>query len=100
LIFKKSSNHTTARIDVGVSVLIEDRDKEKLTIKAWRYQAALHEILDQKNISVTGDKAKLFLIVKSADFSPVFTTGQSTGTQSVFRKEVALTVEVQQRESF
>lgn len=94
------ANHITAKVDVGVSVLVEDKEKDKLTIKAWRYQAALLEILDQKIILVTGDKAKLFLIVKSADFSPVFTIEGTKGSHGVFRKEVALTLEVQQRESF
>lgn len=94
------ANHITAKIDVGVSVLVEDKEKDKLAVKAWRYQAALHEILDQSIIEVTGDKAKLFLIVKSADFSPVFTVDGLKGSSGVFRKEVALTVEVQQRESF
>lgn len=94
------ANHITASIDVGVSVLVEDKDKDKLTIKAWRYQAALLEILDQKNIVVTGDKAKLFLIVKAADFSPVFTAETTKGSHGVFRKEVALTLDVQQRESY
>jgi hypothetical protein len=94
------ANHITAKIDIGVSVLVEDKDKDKLAIKAWRYQAALHEILDQAIIEVTGDKAKLFLIVKSADFSPVFTLESTKGSHGVFRKEVALSVDVQQRESF
>lgn len=94
------ANHTAAKIDIGVSVLVEDKDKEKLSIKAWRYQAALHEILNQAIIVVSPNKAKLFLIVKNADFSPVFTAKQAEGSSGAFRKEVALTVEVQQRESF
>lgn len=94
------ANHVTAKISVGVSVVVEDKDKEKLTIKAWRYQTALQEILDQKNIVVPSDKAKLFLVVNSAAFSPTFAADQMKGSQGVFRKEVALDVEVQQRESF
>lgn len=91
-------NHVTANIDVGVTVLVEDQDKEKLAIKSWRYQAALHSILDQAIIVVAGNKAKLFCRVRLANFSPVFVKTQATGTASVFRKEVSLTVEVQQRE--
>lgn len=94
------ANHVTAKLDIGVSVVVEDKDKEKLTIKAWRYQAALQEILDQKNIVVSPDKAKMFIVVNSASFSPVFVTEQMQGATGVFRKEVALTLEVQQRESF
>lgn len=102
--FQKSvynANHITAKVTLGVSVLIEDKDKEKLTIKAWRYQAALHQILDQRQILVSPNKAKLFLIVNNAQFSPTF-SGESSGngTAGVFRKEMALSLEVQQRESF
>jgi len=93
------ANHITSRAMVTVSVVVEDRDAEKLAIKAWRYQAALHNVLDQMNILVTG-KAKMFLIVTDALFSPVFTADQVGVPEGVFRQEVALSVEVQHREAF
>lgn len=92
------ANHITARASITVSILVEDKDREKLTIKAWRYQAALHELLDQTILDVTG--AKIFLIVTDAQFSPVFTADKSTGPQGVFRQEMALIVEAQHREGF
>lgn len=92
------ANHITARGLVTVSIVVEDKDREKLTIKAWRYQAALHEILDQVILDVTG--AKIFLIVTDAVFSPIFTAGKADGPTGVFRQEMALSVEAQHREGF
>ncbi len=99
--FQKSAtgaNHITARAGVTVSIVVEDKDREKLTIKAWRYQAALHELLDQTILDVTG--TKIFLIVQDASFSPIFTVDTAATSDGVFRQEMALSVEAQGREGF
>ncbi len=101
--FQKSelgANHITGKADVTVSVLVEDKDAEKLTVKAWRYHAALHNLLDQTNLLVSPNKAKLFVIVRDASFSPIFTAETAEKSAGVFRKEVALLCEVQHREAF
>jgi hypothetical protein len=93
------ANHITGRANMNVTVVIEDKDAEKLSIKAWRYQAALHEVLDQKVLTVT-DKAKLFLIVDDALFSPIYTAQIANGPEGVFRQEMALDLRIEHREAF
>jgi hypothetical protein len=94
------ANFITAKAGIVVSIVVEDKDREKLTVKAWRYQAALHSILDQRSILVTPNKAKITIIVTDALFSPTFTSEGSKGSEGVFRQEMALTLEVQHREGF
>jgi hypothetical protein len=97
---KYGANQVTAKIKVVVSVVVEDKDRELLTIKGWRYQTALHSILDQKVILVPPNKAKLFIIITDASFSSIFSGETPQTTAGVFCQEMALTLEVQERESF
>lgn len=92
------ANHINARTLYKVSAVIEDRSEDYLTIKAWRYQAVLHEILDQTELEDTVENVKIVITVSEATFSPTFTT---SGTQpNNFRKEVLLNCEVYHFENF
>jgi hypothetical protein len=88
-------NSIMANVTVRVSVVIEDVKEENLSIKAWRYQDALYEVLDQAQMVSTDGNIKLIVIVQSMLFSPVFTQNtDKKATVNAFRKEVVLECDV------
>lgn len=94
----QGANHISAMTTYKISVVVEDRAEEYLTTKAWRYQAALHLVLDQTEITDVPDNVKIVIVVTQASFSPTFT---SAGTQpNNFRKEILLNCEVYHYENF
>lgn len=95
---ERMANHINAETFFKISVVIEDRAEDYLTIKAWRYQAALHHVLNQTEIEDTTANVKIVITVREARFSPVFT---DSGTQpNNFRKEVSLDCKVEHYENF
>lgn len=95
---ERGANFISATIRYNISVLIEDRTEPYLTTKAWRYQAALHEVLDQTQLADSGSKIKVITIVKRATFSPTFT--KSGESPALFRKEVLLECDAEIYENF
>lgn len=97
----KQANHINALVRVYVSVVVEDRDTTRLTIKAYRYQAALHQLLAQTSLTTATNDVKLIVKVTDATYSPEYTNAQKSGDpQGVFRKEVLLTCEVEHYENY
>lgn len=90
----KQSNFLNAQMTVNVTVLIEDRDADAITRKAFRYQAALQSILDQvEKISDNGE-AKFTLVVQAASFGALYSTADDPNSVSaVYRKEVGLEID-------
>lgn len=88
---EKAANYINANIRLNVSVLIEDKDADRITRKAYRYQSALHEVLDQVQL-FSGDGAlKITVVVQNAAFSPLYSnTDDPSAPGSVYRKEVSL----------
>lgn len=97
--FKKrdrGQNHINAEHKIYISVIIEERTAEFLTVKAWRYQAALHHLLDQVPLVSADKKVKIVIVVAHAAYSPIYTSDQGKGVESqVFRKEVSLELAVE-----
>lgn len=95
LLKSQGPNAIMANVKVNISAVIEDTKEDHLTIKAYRYQDALFEILDQAQILSIDGNIKLVVIVQNAIFSPIFT--QDTDKKSdvnAFRKEVVLQCDV------
>lgn len=92
------ANFVDATIHYNISVVIEDRSEDYLTIKAWRYQAALYECLDQVALEDTVNNVKVTTVVKQATFSPIFTTAGTAPNN--FRKEIVLECDAYQYENF
>lgn len=85
-----NGNHINAKDYLTVACVIEDRLEELLTIKAWRYQAALMQSLHQVILTNNDQSLKLFILVDECIFTdPVALTGQE-GRDQIFRKEVGL----------
>jgi hypothetical protein len=89
---EKGANHLNMDVKLFVTVLIEDKDAERLTLKAYRYQAALHQILDQVQLSSADNKSKLTVVITNAAFSALYSKAADdpSGVASVYRKEVSL----------
>lgn len=88
------SNFIDARVSVNIGIVAEDQDAEKLTIKVERYQAALFQILHQRQLMNAAQNVKVWTRVTDIDFSPIFARQQSQG-MGQFRKEAVLKLEVQ-----
>jgi hypothetical protein len=88
---EKGANHINANVRLNVSILIEDKDAERITRKAYRYQSALQTVLDQVQL-LSGDGAlKIVVVVQNAAFSPLYSnTEEPNAPGSVYRKEVSL----------
>lgn len=97
---ENKTNYIGAQSRMNVSVVVEDSDEEVLTRKAWRYQTALHNVLDEARLVSADSKLVNKVIVYHHRFSDLFfdTKGPSNGAR--FRKEVVLMCNVEHRESF
>lgn len=100
--FRKSNgqNFIDALVTIQVSALIDDKDAQNLTLKAWRYHDALHEMLDRAEIpdDFVSNKFKVMNKVKvtRSDFGELVQL--KSQIDSPFRKEVMLTLEVEHYE--
>lgn len=97
--FKKDrgANHLNSTMDFGVSVLVEDQREYQVVVAAWRYQAALSKILDQRILTDTDANVRIVCIARSAAFSETFSNAD-TGRQGVFRKESLIDFDVESYE--
>lgn len=88
-------NYVNSRERINVAVLVEDRDREHLTYKAWRYQAALAKLLMNTALTNVGDSVKIVTKVMRNSFSPIYSNAKDEeSAQAVFRKEIVLELEV------
>lgn len=93
-------NFIDATAKLNVSVVIEDKEMDKLTPKAWRYQSALHQILNQAIIETSDQKVRLDIVVINNTFSPIYSNTKKPGQGPVmFRKEVVVECDVYHKES-
>lgn len=85
-----SGNHINAVDSIIVACVVEDRLERLLTVKAWRYQAALMQCLHLVNLTNSGGGVKLFSRVDSCEFSAIVDLKGKQGLDQMFRKEVGL----------
>lgn len=98
---ERGANHINAISNINVTVLIEDKDAEKLTIKSWRYQAALHELLANTRLTSADNAVTIVTKVLRVSYSPLYALkGREDDPQAFFRKEVALECAVEHYENF
>lgn len=95
---EKQANFIDATCRVNISVLVEDKDAERLMKKSYRYQAAVHQVLDQAVLLSADGQAKMTVVIMNASFSGLYSTLKENDPQSVFRQEIALECDVQNYE--
>lgn len=85
------ANHINCTIRVNLTVLVEDRDADRITKKAYRYQSALSEVLDQQGLTTADNEFKMWVVIQRAAYSPLYSNATDVGqTDAVYRKEVSL----------
>ena len=92
------ANHVNAIVKMYVSVVIEDREADRLTIKSERYQAALFEILHWTTLQDVPKNLRIWTRVVSCQFSPLYTKKRG-GNMAEFRKEVSSELEIKHFEN-
>lgn len=97
---ERKPNFINGQDRIMVSVLVEDQDEEMLTYKSWRYQAALHDVLDFSELVSTDQKLAIKVVVYHHKFTPVFANTDGISGGGKFRKEVVLMCNVEHWESF
>lgn len=98
---ERASNFINASIKVNVAAIIEDREAELLTYKAWRYQSALHQLLNQTTLTSADNAVTITVTIDHARFSGLYTNAaDEKSPEAVFRKEVLLECEVIHRENY
>lgn len=95
------ANFVNSKFSLVVSVKVEDKDLEKLTFKAWRYQAALHQLLDLTELASSDNLVKLNIVVSSIKPSGIYTIPNAEpDSTATFFKEVTLRCTVNYFEGF
>lgn len=95
------ANFINALLGINVTVKVEDQDADYLTKKAWRYQAALHSLLDQTSLVSADSKVKLVSKVRRIRPTGMYTYENSEPDSTAnFFKEYELQLEVDFFENF
>lgn len=89
----RGQNHINSTDTVYVSVVLEDRTHELLVLRSYRYCDALHEVLDRQQLITPSQNTKIVVKVTRIQFSEA--TQKNSPHESIFRKEVMLTLEVE-----
>lgn len=98
---EKAANHINSLDRVNVAIVVEDRTQELLTKKAWRYHAALHQVLDQAILTSSDQTTRLAVVVTNSVFSPHYSDSKNPASDSsTFRQEFALECSVEHWENF
>ncbi len=87
-------NFINAVDQIVVACVVEDRLEKLLTIKSWRYQAALMQCLHEVNLTNSGGGLKLFCKVDSCEFSAIVNLTGKNGQEQLFRKEIGMRLSV------
>jgi hypothetical protein len=94
-----NANHINAMTNVVVAVVLEDRLQRLLVKKAYRYQAALTQLLHQVTLTNADRSVKLFSRVQNFQFSGLINLKNDKAPDAVFRKEVSLKLQVEHIEN-
>jgi hypothetical protein len=98
---QKGANFIAAMTRLNVSTVLEDKDADLLTIRSYRYQDALHEVLDQTRLTTTDLTVTLIVVVTKFAFSPLYSNAVNRDeSQAIFRKEILTELEIEHYENF
>ena len=93
-------NFINALARVNVELVVQDRDSNSLTIKTWRYQAALVKLLDNAELTTTDNSVKIVTKVIATPFSGDGTMEERDPQDpiAVFAKGVQIELDVEHYE--
>jgi hypothetical protein len=90
----QGQNTINASDRIVVAVVLEDRKKELLVKKAWRYQAAMMQCLHHVSLTTADGTLRLFSRVKRCQFSGIINLKDEKAPEAVFRQEMSLQLTV------
>lgn len=96
--FKKDrgANHINATAKYGIVAIMEAQTTQEATRIAWRYQAALSQILDNLSLTSADGTFKIKLIVRSAEFAEDYEVSERPNNPAQrWRKGVQLKCDVE-----
>lgn len=93
----KGPNSVNSLIELYVSCILEDRIADNLTLKTYRYSDALYHCLNRAHIVSDLKNRQSIVKVTRIDFSK--TVENASRVETPFRKEVMITLEVENYES-
>jgi len=91
---QRQANFISASCRVNISVLVEDKDAERLMRKSYRYQSAVHQVLDQQPLISADNQARMTVVIQNASFSAIYSNVEPSNPQAVFRQEISLECDV------
>lgn len=95
---KNSANFIAATDHFKISIVVDEVDEERLTRRAYRYQSALHSVLDGATMVSSDNLLVLKSVVYRASFSDVWQAKESE-SGGKFRKEVVLECNIEHFEN-
>lgn len=96
---QKQANFIDASSIINVTVVIEDSKEQNLSYGAYRYQSAVHKLLQGVNLSNEDGTVAIFVKVQRARFSQMYTDAQAKNTPTgVFKKEIYFECDVEHYE--
>lgn len=90
------ANCVNAVAKVTASLVLEDQDERTLMYKSWRYESALHSVLDHVTMVSSDNKLKCVSVVYNVSPQPVVLLDKSGG----FRKETVFKLNVDHIEQY
>jgi hypothetical protein len=98
---QEGANFIKQKCRTVLEVVLEEKNRLWLTIKCWRYQAALSTCLVNLELQSPDNKVKLKVKQKSHTFTGMFTNEKNEESdEAAFRKSVVIELEVEHYESF
>ena len=98
-LYEKNSNIINALSRIYVNAVVESNRESTVSYLAYRYQAALCQILAQQHLFSDDNTVHIVVKVTRSRFSSMYTDSQKSGAASgVFRKEVLLELDVEHYE--
>jgi hypothetical protein len=86
---------------INITVMVEDKDRARITQKAYRYQAAITHLMNGTQLLSSDSKVKIITKIINASFSPLYNYNakDEESSEAVFRKEFVLELEVEHYEN-
>jgi len=92
-------NHVHGMGRINVSVVVEDRNRQLLKTKAWRYQAALAKLLNNTTLTNLAQTVKIVTkLVRFSFYELEYNIKKRDTPEAAFREEVVLELEVEHYE--
>lgn len=84
---EEGANYANESIDATISVLVDAKTSELVTIRSERYAMVMKKILDNCPLISSDNALRITTLVNRVDYSPIF---QSTRNAGPFEREAAL----------